>query len=278
MNFLLKRNQWQRCMATVTAPPGWWDELIANPPVMPDKSGAPLAIYGRCVADPDIDPGSGYPRCTGSNVDSIFALQLDFDSGMTIDSFMEANRALRYSLYTSYSYGVKEGDRFRVVVPLSRSMPCELLQNGRVRKNLLFHFRGVDQCCFDRGHWQILPVRNPAGKYEYIKHLGEPWNPDIETYKLWKKEDDEEFARRAMAARERAAEVDVARLVADLDYELREIPVGSGVRYAEAKRLLAKYMHKGLGDAVLGVECPWSDRKWTNGQWERMLRWAVTIV
>jgi hypothetical protein len=282
MIFLVKPNQYAKHLYPCEITADAWLEMLKNPPVFTNKDRAPLAIYGTMASSPEgVDVGGMQrPRCTGANVDSIYALQLDFDSGTTIRQFAESYSRYRWTLYTSYSYGFKEGDRFRVVLPLAEPMPCELLESRRVKNNLLWNFPNVDRCCFDRGHWQILPcVRAKGAPYMYLQNDGEKWGGDDVwmQYARMKADEDVEFAIRAKEAREKAKDADVTQLLADLDYELREVPVGSGVRYAEAKRLLAKYMHRGLGDAVLSVESPWDDRKWVR-QWPGLVRWASTIV
>lgn len=282
MIFLVKPHQYAKHMYPAEITASAWLDLLKDPPVFPDKDRAPLAIYGTMSSSPEgVDVGGMMrPRCTGANVDSIFALQLDYDDGITIRQFAEQYSRYRWTLYTSYSYGYKPNDRFRVVMPLATPMPCELLESRRVKANLLWNFPHVDRCCMDRGHWQILPcVHAKDAPYMYLQNDGEKWGGDDvwSQYARMKADEDVEFALRAKEAREKAKEADVGQLLSDLEYELREVPVGSGVRYAEAKRLLAKYMHRGLGDAVLSVECPWDDRKWAR-QWPGLVRWASTIV
>ena len=243
------------------------------------KDSSPLAIFGKLVDDPEMDLETGNPRCIGSNISSLYAIQLDYDSGKTIEEFKAEHSDLRYSLYSSSSHGLKPGDRFRVVVPMSREFPCELLESQRVRKNLEFLWPGCDTTCFHRGHYQLLPVRNmdePNARYVWHMNPGKPWEPEIEIYTQWKAEEDAENARRRLEALKKYKEVDTTQLLVDLAAELREIPVGSGVRYAESLRLLAKYAHKGLGDAVYSLDCPWDDYKWQR-QWPKMLEFAARI-
>lgn len=243
------------------------------------KDSSPLAIFGTLVDDPLIDQETGHPRCIGSNIKSLYAFQLDYDAGKTIEEFKAEHQDLQYSLYTSSSYGIKPGDRFRVVVPMTREFPCELLESHRVRQNLKFLWPGCDQTCFHRGHYQLLPVidgLNANAKYVWYQNQGKPWEPAIDIYTQWKAEEDAEHARRRLEALKNFKEVDTAQLLVDLAAELREIPVGSGVRYSESIRLLAKYAHKGLGDAVYSLDCPWDDYKWQR-QWPKMLEFAAGI-
>lgn len=281
MIFLCKPNQFSKYMFPAEMSNTQWNDLLEHPPVFSDKSKAPLAIYGTMVRDPEpVSETVRRPRCTGANVDYLDCMQLDFDNGFSIREFAEHYAKWRWTLYTSYSYGYKEGDRFRVILPLQSKMPCYVLNNRRVKANLAWHFPHVDPCCFDRGHWQILPcVRSKGAPYQYLRNKGELWGGDDfwKEYECLVKDDEIEFARRAEKAKELTKTVNVEELVSQLEDELNMIPVGAGQRYNRVKHLLAKYVHKGLGEAVLSVPCPWTDKKWQR-QWTGLINWAATIT
>lgn len=280
MRLLLKPHQFSRTMQAVTATGRQWLDLFENPPVIPDKTRAPLAIFGTMVADPELDPDTGLPRCTASNVDSIYALQLDYDSGKSIEGFSREYAAYRWSLYTSHSHGYKgESDRFRVVMPLETPMPMRILRSAKVRRHLMsFHFPGVDKSCFDRGHWQILPcIREPGATYVHLQNPGIKWGGDDywEDMEKWCVDDERHYLEIQEANRQKERTVDQGKLLEELKYELAEIPVGSGMRHEEVKRLLAKYKHKGIGDALLSLENPWpSDRSWDR-EWQNLVDWFI---
>lgn len=280
MEFIVKPFKGSNCCYNCSMEPSTWKNYFENPIVVPDKDKAPLAIYGSFVPDPELVPPSFRPHCIGANIASIYALQLDYDSGMTIDEFGSMFQDYRWSLYTSHSFGFKPGQRFRVVMPLATPLDCSLLQNARVKRSLEFQFPNVDTCCFDRGHFQILPcIRYTGAPYVHIQNAGKKWgSPEqFSEFARWKAEDDLAFERRKEYARTHRKEVDVNQLLMELDEELKEIPVGSGVRYAKTKSLLATYVHKGLGDAILCVDCPWDDAKWQR-QWPGLVRWASTLA
>ena len=282
MNFLLKKNQFSKYMTPCSMRNEDWLRMLREPPVIPDKTKAPLAIYGTMSENPESVNihGKVYPRCTGENLATLRALQLDFDSGVTIDQFCQQYEKIQFTLYTSYSYGFKPCDRFRVIIPLASPMPCYLLTNRRVKNNIVWHFPGIDECAADRGHWQILPcVRAKGAPYKYYQNKGSLWGGEDywRDYARWVEEDKLEFARRAERAKELTREVNVDELLIELEGELNAIPVGQGQRYAAVKRLLAKYVHKGVGEAILSVPCPWSDKKWER-QWPGLVNWASTIV
>lgn len=276
MKFLVKPNQYSKTMQYMAAPNEWWDSLLANPPMIQDKDRCPLAIFGTPVSNPEHDMETGKMRCIGANVDSIYALALDYDNGITIEQFMDEYRDRRFSLYTSYSYGIKEGDRFRVVIPLAKPMPCDLLTCKRVRDNLSFQYHGIDPNTFSCGHWEILPVRNPAGKYFYYKNPGKLWEVTTEIYHTWKLQEDAERQKRMLEIAAHRDDKSQERIKNWLVAQLAELECGAGTRYARVKSLLAWSMNNGLGDAVLSIPCPWEDAKWEK-RWPNLIEWAVTL-
>ena len=283
MNFLLKQNQFCKHMAPCSITSEDWLRMLQSPPVFPDKTRAPLAIYGTMVQHPEPVNvrGTIRPRCTGENVESIFALQLDYDNGFSIREFCETYWKYRFTLYTSYSYGFKEHDRFRVVMPLATPMPCYLLNNKRVRNNLQWHFPNVDESCVVRGHWQILPcVRAKGAPYLFTQNKADKlWGGDNfwNDYARWVKEDEEEFARRREEAKLHPKEVNVDELMQKMQDELNMIPVGQGQRHSAAKRILTKYAHLGLLDLLCTIPCPWTDNKWQR-EWSNLVDWVEQNV
>lgn len=277
MRFLVKPNQYSKTMQYMEAPNEWWDSLMANPPVIKAKDRCPLAIFGKPVADPELDMDTCLPRCIGANVESLYAFSMDYDSTITIEQFRDEHMNLRYSLYTSYSYGIKPGDRFRVIIPLAQPFPCELLTSRRVKDNIVWNWKGCDPTFADRGHWEILPARNPAGKYFFAKNPGEPWDFDLGCYRLWKQQEEEERARRMVELANRHDDASQERIRAWLVEQLANLEVGVGTRYNRVKSLLAWAMNNGLGDAVLSIDCPWpTDNKWQK-RWSNLIEWAATL-
>lgn len=283
MNFLLKQNQFCKHMTPCSITSEDWLRMLREPPVFPDKAKAPLAIYGTMVPNPEPVKWRGMdrPHCTGANVDSIYALQLDYDNDFSIRQFCEHYSKYRFTLYTSYSYGFKEGDRFRVIMPLATPMPCYLLNNKRVRNNLLWHFPNVDESCTVRGHWQILPcVRAKGAPYLFTQNkVDQLWGgPDFwAEYDRWVKEDEAEFARRREEAKNKPREINPEELIHNMLAELDAIPVGQGQRHSAAKRILTKYAHMGILDMLCTVPCPWDDKKWQR-EWSSLISWVEENV
>lgn len=180
MQMLYKPHDFVPFMSTVNVANDDWLRRLQNPPVIEDKSRCDLAIYGTQIRNPELDPESLLPRNTADNMDCLYALQLDYEpdketgNGMTIDEFCD-KYDFRYTLYTSYSYGLedKPGDRFRVVIPLAEPLyVCNL--NPFVKGALEQHFKYCDPSCFYRGHWQKLPCkRSSDAPYRYYQHKGE---------------------------------------------------------------------------------------------------------
>lgn len=259
---------------------------MANPDTPTPRDGAhkndakdfsPLAIFGTMVEKPvmDSETETGLPRRIGANVKSLYALTLDYDSGLSIDEFIATHKDLRFSLYTSYSHGQKERDRYRVVVPLAKELPCDLLECRRVRNNLAFHFPGVDECCFHRGHWQLLPLVNPEFRhmYRWERNPGNAWDFDLDTYEEWKEQEDRERQERLEASAADMDDASTETIVRWTIEKLGQIPVGSGVRHKEALSLLGWAKGK-VGDAVYSIPCPWDDEKWQR-QWPSLVRWVM---
>lgn len=244
------------------------------------KDFYPLAIFGTMVDNPEMDASTdtGLPRRIGSNIRSLYALTLDYDNGLSIDEFIATHKDLQFSLYTSYSHGQKEHDRYRVVIPLAKELPCDLLECRRVRGNLAFNFPGVDECCFHRGHWQLLPLVNTEFRhlYRWHRNKGKPWDFDIDCYREWQEQEDKERRERMEAAMANSDGESRERIRNWLANELGNVPVGNGERYNKVKSLLAWAMNNGMGDMVYTLECPWDDEKWRR-KWPDMIRWAATL-
>lgn len=149
-----------------------WNNLLENPRVIPDKSLAPLAIWGVMTPHPQLND-YGDPRCIGANVSHMYALQIDVDNGCSIESFVKDYHRYRFTLYTSCGYGHKQGDRYRVIFPLSEPLVTEHLV-PTVKEYLVDLFPMSDDTCFDKGHFQIMPtILTKDSPYRYLRHDGE---------------------------------------------------------------------------------------------------------
>lgn len=151
-----------------------WNRLISHPYIQDQKDEAPLAIWGKMVDNPDIDIESGKPRCTGANVEEIYALPVDVDNGTTMEEFERDFSRYSYQLYTTYSWhNGKPGDRFRIFFPLAEPIKVRWLVRP-VKDKLIDLFSMADSTCFDQGHFQVLPCIGGDDKdYRYVQHVGE---------------------------------------------------------------------------------------------------------
>ena len=154
--------------------------MIQVPAIYERKEAVPVALYGEMVANPILND-NGQIRPLGANVDRLSCIQLDYDDGKTIDEFVtEFDGKFRFALYTSYNYGFKPNDRFRVIIPLESPFPCsECNQYFTKAMDSIFH---CDVSCWSRGHMQCVPaVRSRIAPYRYYlcdrgPYFKIPWN------------------------------------------------------------------------------------------------------
>ena len=155
--------------------------MVRQPGIYPAKESVPVALYGRMVDRPVLND-NGQIRPLGMNIESLTYYQLDFDDGAyTIDGFIdEFKDNFAFILYTSYSYGFKENDRFRVVIPLDEPLQCKDM--GTYFKKALDGVFRCDSSCHDRAHMQCIPaIRAPDAPYRFhinniAKRFHIPWN------------------------------------------------------------------------------------------------------
>lgn len=209
---LVKPHQYAKHMMPAHLNRTQFIQLLQHPTVITDKASAPLAIWGIMTENVQLDEASGMPRNIGNNIDRIYALQLDYDDGTTIGQFIETYSEWEFYLYTSYSYGFKQGDRFRVIMPLAEPIMKDLY-NPLTKQHLCQHFRGADETFKDWGHWQILPcVRSSTAPYRFhINHGTETEKLDLfslDFQRLLKNRYDQEQAARL-------AEEEAARAIRD---------------------------------------------------------------
>lgn len=156
-----------------------FQSLVKSPLIIPDKTSTPLWIFGRMADTVSLDRSTRLPRCTGDNIDTMYYLQLDYDSGMTMIEWRERFSDYAYAMYTTYSYGYKPGDRFRVILKLNAPLPVRYLGTPDIKRELIEYFAGCDTTCFDRGHWQCMPaIREKGAPYVSYINKGMGWGTD----------------------------------------------------------------------------------------------------
>ncbi len=170
---LLKPHQYSTYMRYAAITTDGWNRLISNPPVIPNKDEAPLLIWGKMQPMVEIDPVSQKPRCIADNVGIMYCIQADIDNGCKIEEFVRDFHRYSFQLYTTTGYGIKEGDRFRVIFPLAEPIMCEWLVKP-VKDRLKWFFSMCDSSCFDQAHWQIIPcILSKNAPYRFMQHEGE---------------------------------------------------------------------------------------------------------
>lgn len=170
---LLKPHKNSKYMRYASISTEGWNKLIANPLVIPNKDDAPLIIWGRMQSKVEIDPVSQNPRCIAGNVGIMNCIQADIDNGCKIEEFVKEFHRYSFQLYTTTGYGFKEGDRFRVIFPLTEPFRCEWLVKP-VKDLLNWRFYMCDPTCFDQAHWQIVPcILAKNAPYRFMQHQGE---------------------------------------------------------------------------------------------------------
>jgi hypothetical protein len=103
-------------------------------------------------------------KLVADNTDRLQFLILDIDNGLTIEEFKRNYTALSYYLYSSTGHGYKNGDRYRVIVPITQSITSEELV---CRRNSIQEYFSVGGKCFldkstlDRSRGFVVPINTP---------------------------------------------------------------------------------------------------------------------
>lgn len=149
--------------------------LLKKPLVRDDKDQAPLWVFGKpshayVVSSCD----SNAARACYENIEEYTAVVLDYDSGRTIESFVnEFKDRFKFYLYTSFNHGYKPTPRFRVIIPLATPINMHYLDGGGFRRIMCRMFSDIDPTCFDRGHFQAVPCVRIDGDPHYFYYVNE---------------------------------------------------------------------------------------------------------
>jgi len=167
---LVKQYFWTDAMRYTEITAKRWLELLEHPLVREDKRNAPLAVYGDLVDTPmpsNDDPCR--PRAVWDNISCYHCLQVDYDNGRTMDDFIDEYKdKCAFWCWTSHSNGFKQNERWRAVIPLDE--PLQTSEMGHAYREVMGElFPGSDLSCFDRAHFQVLPVIRPDGA-EFYKY------------------------------------------------------------------------------------------------------------
>ncbi|EKN3724664.1 TPA: hypothetical protein ACPZRY_004506 [Yersinia enterocolitica] len=109
----------------------------------------------------------GKPRSSG-NVVAFHAIVLDIDGGATVSEVQEDLRQYEYVMYSSGGTGIKEGDRFRVVMPLHS--PLAPYEWKYYASSLNERFPYSDQSFSKSLQIQYFPMLNTVHADKFIAH------------------------------------------------------------------------------------------------------------
>lgn len=116
-------------------------------------------------------------RRTQENYDKILALELDFDSNISIKEFEEKYKQFEYYLYTTSSHS-RHNNKFRVIVPLKFPVSFKLYSDKLFIECLTIFWEGIDSSCFKNFH--NMPNKPQNGEEYYYKiNSGELWSFEL---------------------------------------------------------------------------------------------------
>lgn len=258
------------------------------------KKHIPLWRFGEPILNPKpfaSDPKLIMKTCDNVRINTI--LCLDFDSELSMDDYRTQNEAYTYYMYTTSGYGYKPGDRYRVLMPLAvpvpndmlmAAMPCEVSSAYTSLYQMVASqfdwWRHLDASA--ARNWQCIPaILEHGSPYKYDVHETDKCidlgceNLSAEYMRIAMEEAAKKDQRMAeYASRKRVTSAN--ELIAQLENELEDIPVGVGARHHEITRLFGKYHCKGLqGDDFYEVENPWLDY---DDDWPGLVIWASKLT
>lgn len=145
-------------------------EFIKNP-FQKSKSELPLWKFVSVKSDCEKIRNS-------KNYDKIHCLELDYDSGLTIEEFKQKYKNLEFYLYTTSSHikGIKE--KFRVIVPLKEFIEFSIYDDKIIIATLMEYFNGVDKSCFKNFH-NLPNIPNEETCYEWFYNEGEKFGFEL---------------------------------------------------------------------------------------------------
>lgn len=117
---------------------------------------------------------SSFKEHVRANVNGItrYALELDFDSGMTIEYFENRYKSLEYYLYTTPSHSTNQ-NKFRVILPINPE-PYSVLDNSQAKRAALKdYFKSIDSTCIS--NFQNVPSLTDSYYYKFNEGVKFSW-------------------------------------------------------------------------------------------------------
>jgi len=105
---------------------------------------------------------------SASNVIAHYAVVLDIDDGISVQDVQKDLSQYEYVLYSSGGTGIKQGERFRVILPLAETLSAE--QWSEYSESLKKRFHYSDASFSKSLQIQYLPQLNTAHADKFIAH------------------------------------------------------------------------------------------------------------
>lgn len=173
--------------------PMTWEKLlymVNNPTEHLDKMLIPLWSFYHLVDKPKTTWAG--PLAIGKNMESIYALIVDYDDGEVKMSDLPEKFSCKYVAYSSPS-NTLEKEKFRVIIPLAHPVPNRLFKCPLVREFMVGKFPGCDHSTFDYFRRQRVPSKLPETIYHTSVGVGA--NMALDTLEMTKIYDTWELER-----------------------------------------------------------------------------------
>lgn len=105
---------------------------------------------------------------SASNVIAHYAVVLDIDDGISVQDVQKDLSQYEYVLYSSGGTGIKQGERFRVILPLAKTLSAEQWADYSESLKKRFHYSDAS---FSKSlQIQYLPQLNTAHADKFVSH------------------------------------------------------------------------------------------------------------
>lgn len=172
MKYTIYRNRFVSATGAKAHVVGEWSDIVTtvtNKSTWPTFNATDKDAYSKAkeqfdaVVMAEMKPNTAR---TAENVIAFHAIVLDIDDGATYQDVRNDLKDYEYVFYSSGGTGLKEGDRFRVILPLNTPMKTD--QWKQYNTSLTERFPYSDEC-FNKGiQIQYLPVVNTAYADQFI--------------------------------------------------------------------------------------------------------------
>lgn len=183
--------RWKFDTKSKTTKVEWYDikKLFSKFDIKTDKELVPMCTWCNWIDNPEMKSdkrGRNYVKKVKGNVKSVDVIMLDFDKGISYETFKQKYKNITHMGYTSFNHKIKtpEYDRYRVIIPLNEAIPAELFNDEpgfSIREGLSEFFETVDPISWDLSRGFYLP-----GCPDHMKQYAHSWVNEGETFN-WQK-------------------------------------------------------------------------------------------